>query len=169
MIIPESGVKFGPFNDEQLFWIEKSKFYDNGSKGCRTVEFLYVNEKRTMITIVEAKTTAPNINNPESKSNVQKYIHELEQKIYHTLAMYFGLSIGRHEDIFSELPEKIRKASLKSVRLNVVLVITNFEDEWVEEWNDLLNSELKGLKNAWNNLTITVLNETMAKEIELIL
>ncbi len=169
MIISESGTNFGPFDRERLFYIEESNFYKKEiHKKSRIVEFIYLNKKGTVLRLVEAKKSAPNVQNKSSEQNVKKFVHELEQKIYHTLAIYFGLVIERHKDRYSEVPEKLKNVTLNTVKIEIIIVIPKFEKEWAKDLQEFLSSELSGLKTAWHNVTIYVLNETMAKKIGLI-
>ncbi len=168
IIIEESGLKFGPFETENLFAIEKSKFYNNGKDKLRTVEFLHISDDQHTLICVEAKTTAPNINNIKSELDVKRYIHELEQKIYHSLTCIYGLCSGRHIDTFCEVPVKIISANIMQVRLIPILVITDFADEWLPQWSDKINFELSGLKRAWKIEKIVVTNENGVKKMGLV-
>lgn len=166
--IDESGVTFGPFPNDNIFLIEKSKFYDNGRDKLKTVEFVYVNSSATNLLFLEAKTTAPNINNPASKEDIQIYLNDLEKKFHHSLAVTFGLIQGRHEDEIDEVSSKIKNVDLKTIKIVLTLVITNFKIEWLPEWQDLLNEEFRGLKRAWKNVEIYVINKEIAKEKNLV-
>ena len=59
--IVESGVNFGPYAEDNLFYIEKSDLYKSLGAGIKTTEFvLRANELEPAILFVEAKTNAPN-------------------------------------------------------------------------------------------------------------
>lgn len=166
--IKESGVVFGPFNSDQLFHIEDSKYYDQGDSGLKTVEFVYSSASKNNLLFVEAKTSAPNVNNKDSTQNIKDYILDLERKFYHSLATMFGLINGRHIDSYSEVPEHILKTDLKTVKINLFLVITSFETSWLDDWKNLLNQELSGFKKAWNINEIYVINTEVAKEFDIV-
>ena len=59
-IIKESGIDFGPFQDDDLFCIEKSQLYHSLGKGLKTVEFILLRNAGKNIILLEAKTTCPN-------------------------------------------------------------------------------------------------------------
>ncbi len=40
-VIRESGISFGPFEDEQVFHIEESNVYKQIGQGGKTVEFMH--------------------------------------------------------------------------------------------------------------------------------
>jgi len=168
IVIEESGEQFGPFKHENFFYIEKSKFYDNGAKGLKTVEFVLVDSKKTNLVLVEAKTSAPNVNNPGSVNDVENYILDIERKFYHSLASTVGLVTGRHKDYVAEFPENMKSIKYKDIKIILYLVITSFKEEWLSDWKDLLNRELSGFKRAWNIDEIYVLNTNLAKEMKLI-
>ena len=55
--IVESGVNFGPYAEDNLFYIEKSDLYKSLGAGIKTTEFvLRANELEPAILFVEAKT-----------------------------------------------------------------------------------------------------------------
>ncbi len=63
-IINESGVAFGEFNSDDLFYIEESDLYKSLGTGIKTVEFIVLDQKDTII-FLEAKTGCPNPQNKE--------------------------------------------------------------------------------------------------------
>ena len=48
-IINESGVAFGEFNSDDLFYIEESDLYKSLGTGIKTVEFIVLDQKDTII------------------------------------------------------------------------------------------------------------------------
>lgn len=46
VVIEESGVRFGPFDRERLFQIEHSDIHKRAGKGIKTVEFIYLTERK---------------------------------------------------------------------------------------------------------------------------
>lgn len=61
----ESGMTFGPFDDEKIFYIEKSKMLKH-CQGIRPVEFVY-HKKKYVLMFIEAKSSSP-IKNSEDLS-----------------------------------------------------------------------------------------------------
>lgn len=69
--IEESGAIFGPFNEADLFHIEKSEILRKLGDKIKTVEFVVVRNDNHALVFVEAKSKCPNAANR----------HENEEKI----------------------------------------------------------------------------------------
>lgn len=53
----ESGMTFGPYSDDEFFYIEKSKMLKK-CQGIKTVEFIF-HPKKSLLYFVEAKSSSP--------------------------------------------------------------------------------------------------------------
>lgn len=67
--IIESEMHFGPYDEQDLFHIEKASLYKNLGEGIKTVEFV-LRYREKSICFVEAKRSMPNAENrQETKEN----------------------------------------------------------------------------------------------------
>ena len=75
--IPESDVIFGPYDEKDLFHIEKSELYKSLGEGLKTVEFiLRASATEQGIVFVEAKS---NGSNPENKDTSEEKRKKFEK------------------------------------------------------------------------------------------
>lgn len=99
MIIEESGMRFGEYADNRMFYIEKSPQYQNHliSNGIKTCEFILL--RNSTLCFVEAKTSCPNqISEDTPEDMIEKYnayINEITTKMRHSLALYASILLGR--------------------------------------------------------------------------
>ena len=93
--IYESGAKFGPFPEKDIFYIEKSERYASLGKGVKTVEFICTNDGGNNIILLEAKTTCPNVDNKnESREKTVKYNEyylEITKKVEDSLQLLMAI------------------------------------------------------------------------------
>jgi hypothetical protein len=169
-IIKESGMDFGPFQDEHCFYIEKSKIYAAIQDGVPMAEFLLwrMNKKsRPTIWIVEAKSSSPR---PQT-IRFKEYIGEIREKLKNALLLYIAICMRRHSPAEDELPKLFKDATLSTLDFCLVLVINGHKDEWLPPLKDSLYKELKstiktlGLSDIHS---VKVLNDVLAKEMGLI-
>lgn len=166
--IPESGVLFGPYDEKELFHIEKSKLYTFLGTGIKTVEFILradVTERR--IVFVEAKTNAPNPENrdtsEETRQKFEIFYTEVPDKFVDSLGIYTAALLKRFEDT-SEVGEELSLTDLKDVKLTFALVITNplAQIEWLPPIKAVLEDRLRRWMKIWD-VDIVVLNQELAK------
>lgn len=83
--IIESGMRF---DNADAWRIEKSALYTSlskGNDGFKVVEFIRVKDGNYIF--VEAKSSFPNLHNPDSIENVEKNINIILNKFVHSLSM----------------------------------------------------------------------------------
>lgn len=56
--IQESGMTFGPFQEDQIYWIEKASAYKSLGQGIKSVEFVY-KKNADKLFFIEAKSSCP--------------------------------------------------------------------------------------------------------------
>ena len=94
--IPESDVIFGPYDEKDLFHIEKSELYKSLGEGLKTVEFiLRASTTERGIVFVEAKS---NGSNPEKKMSQKKNVKSLKNSI-----RIFRTSLWTHWEFIQQL------------------------------------------------------------------
>ena len=58
--IEESGMNFGPFSEDQIFYVEKSNIYNKLQNGLPVAEFMLIQSDKNLLLVVEAKSSSPN-------------------------------------------------------------------------------------------------------------
>ena len=99
-IIKESGIDFGPFQDDDLFCIEKSQLYHSLGKGLKTVEFILLRNAGKNIILLEAKTTCPNEKKKDkseaNKLKYEEYFAKIAQKVEDSVNVFLASFLGRY-------------------------------------------------------------------------
>ena len=158
VILMESGMQFGPYPIDNFFHIESSSSYKDIQKGVKIAEFLLFRQiKRPQILIIEAKTTAPR--------EFEDYICQICEKFTHTLILFTAIYLERHKAI---VPLPLQDIPLEQVEFLFVLVVKNYQKEWLPPLQDKLNLSLKPLLKTWNLSKVLVMNEEIAREKKLI-
>lgn len=172
-IVYESGVNFGPFDENEFFHIEKSKIYQKLGEDIKTVEFVFLQKNKNLI-FLEAKTTCPNAEHryDTSKNELKydEYYSDITQKIKDSMQLLIAALVGRIEDT-DEIGKDIKKKSvLKEAKFKFVLVITTAKatESWLPGPKAEIEQRLLPLRKIWG-FDIIVLNKSMAIERGLIL
>ena len=164
-LINESGMKFGPYPEEDLFQIEKSTQYTSRlmSKGIKSCEFIIRRGKR--ILFVEAKTSNPKSidgDGPvEKKINYESYIDDIVTKMRESLDIYFSILLKKSNQ--DDVGSNLRCANLNDREIRFVLVIKNAKKEWLPPLQEKLQKQLSHCNRIWKADTF-VINEEMALE-----
>jgi hypothetical protein len=166
--ITESGMDFGKFDEDNLFYVEKSDLYKSLGLGIKTVEFVTLQGKDNII-FVEAKTGCPNPANKgkggEDAERFNSFYDDIADKFVDSLQVYMAGVMENYTDT-DEIGNSLKNIKpLKSKHLKFVLVITS--DEILEDWlrgpKLELEERLKKAKKIWD-VNIVVLNRKMAIE-----
>lgn len=166
IVIKESGMRFGEYDEKDVFYIEKSDEYQkklmpNGVKSCE-----FILKKDNVIYFVEAKTTCPNeitANTPDEKiRKYHEYIEDIMDKMRDSLALYASVLLKRHE--MADIPADMLSPDLSGQRIKLVLVVKNAEDAWLIPLKDKLSKVLKHDSRIWKFEEIYVINEKRARE-----
>lgn len=166
--INESGMKFGPYDPERLFQVEKSKTYERVKTDVKIAEFILLRspETKPKILILEAKTSFSHPTNPEFDNSID----EIADKFINAFNLFMAMYLKRYD--YNELSQTLQNINLEMVQFRLVLVIKNHQKDWVKSLKEGLykNKKLKALRQIWNlgEKTILVLNEEMARENHLI-
>ncbi len=161
--IPESGMVFGPFPQEDCFYIEKSALYHNLQGGVKMAEFalLRQNQAVPVVWLVEAKSSSPR---PENAYNFADFINEIRDKLINALSLLVNLRLQRHPQAFAELPSPFQAIELSQLQFRLVLVIRGHKPEWLPPLQDELRKVLKVDTKLWalGPNAVLVFNEEMA-------
>lgn len=168
--IVESGLEFGPFPEEDCWYVEKSACYRRMQK-VKIAEFLIVEHKDAPIVwTVEAKTGSPR---PETVS-FDEFIADICAKLTNAMMLTVAACLGRHPDCAADLPTSLRNLDLARADFRLVLVVKGDPNPWPDDWlppiRDALNSSLKPLASTWRlaPTAVMVFNESLARKYGLI-
>lgn len=164
-VIEESGMRFGEYDIDNIFQIEKSHQYtdklrQNEVKCCEFILF-----RDDTLIFIEAKTTNPReITAESSVEKIRKYneyISDILTKMRHSLLMYANILLDRipNDGISPVFLEK----GLSDRKIKLILVVKNAEISWLLPLSEKLNREFSSEMQIWNISRFFVLNEEQAK------
>lgn len=166
VVIKESGMQFGEYDEKDVFYIEKSDQYQKKlmPHGVKSCEFILKKDKA--LYFVEAKTTCPNeitASTPDEKARkYHEYIEDITDKMRDSLALYASILLRRYE--MAGIPDALLSPDLSEQRIKLVLVVKNAEDVWLIPLKDKLNKALRHDSRIWKFEEIYVINERRARE-----
>ena len=171
--IVESGVNFGPYAEDNLFYIEKSDLYKSLGAGIKTTEFvLRANELEPAILFVEAKTNAPNPENrddsAEKRKKFEEFYTEVPQKFVDSFEIYTAALLKRYSEC-SEIVLNLQVPYLANKKITFLLVITNpaAQIEWLASIKAILEYRLRRWMKIWS-IDVCVFNQELARQYKLI-
>lgn len=172
-IITESGVDFGPIQEDDLFYIEKSQIYHSLGDGLKTVEFIFLRNEGNNIILLEAKKTCPNERNrnesEEKLLKYEEYFSEIAQKVEDSINIFVTSILGRHLPKDNLGRNFYKKIHMKSAKMKFFLVITDpdVQEDWLPGPKAELERRLLSLRKIWK-LDIVVMNRDIARKKGLI-
>ncbi|MEQ8187998.1 MAG: hypothetical protein ABRQ39_08515 [Candidatus Eremiobacterota bacterium] len=168
IVIPESGMTFGPFADNNVFYIEKSKIYQELQQRLPIAEFLVL-MRDDSIWIVEAKSSSPNPENKESEKKFDDFITDISDKLIDALTLAVSVIIKRHDNAINEIHQNLQNGIISGNAIKLCLIIKGHKDEWLIPIQDALNQnqQLYRNKKIWR-FEIAVMNDEMARMAKLI-
>lgn len=170
--IIESDMQFGPYSDEEVFWIEKSRLYTEKlqQSSVKCCEFILNRGKN--IYFIEAKKSCPNQltanSTEEKKDKYNKYIEDITEKMRHAISTYASLLLNRHQT-GEELPPNLAKNDLSKMTIKLVLVVKTAEASWLIPLMDVLNQKLRKDSCIWRDVQLYAINEAKARELHLVI
>ena len=175
MIINEQGIVFGEFENENVFWIERSSLYQKFSNNeIRSVEFILFRDPNELW-LIEAKSGAPK---PSKQEDFNSFITKIYEKMTHSLSLLISALINRNVDEQAELSHTFRQMNWQVITFKFVLVI-NWDPAHPDTWLSPLRNALQrkfseqipaGLK-IWRiqpEYSVIVINQKMAMKYGLI-
>lgn len=167
--IEESGVKFGGFDEECLFWIERSDIYKQMGEGIKTVEFIHLTEEENVL-FVEAKTSCPNVANKNDNEDKQKkyeeYYADVADKFIDSVNMFATTVLGRNGHSGDVGENILQKNTYAKNKIKFVLVVAGAEESWLGGPKAELELRLLRFRKIWK-AEVVVLNKRMAVEFGL--
>lgn len=167
--VTESGLTFGPFEDDDLFEVEKSTIYQSIQQNVPIAEFVFLRRANNPVVFtVEAKKSSPQ---PGNHVDFDDFITEIVQKLTNTFSITHALVLGRHPDYLDVISDRFRCLDLRSCGHKLVLVINGHKDEWLPPLKAALQNELRPLIKTWGlgADSVLVLNEGLARRHGLII
>lgn len=169
--ILESEMKFGEFDEADLFHIEKSRIYKDLGEGIKTVEFILRYGGNSVI-FLEAKKKCPNAANryesEEKEQKFEEYYSSVTEKFIDSLQIYLASVLNKYEES-SEVGAELRNVkSLRNIELKFILVVKEAEDiAWLAGPLAELRTRLFRYRKIWG-IKVMVLNEALAKDYKLV-
>ncbi len=162
--IEESGMAFGPFQEENVFYVEKSELYKKLGSKVKIGEFIL--KRGNKLLFVEAKSTAPNPNS-DTGEDFYEYIDDISKKLRNSLELFLSANHEIQIDKNQEAVKLIEFDKFNKMALQFILVIRKHDKEWLQPVRDALDSYLIAQRKIWN-IKIVVLNPELAKKYKLI-
>lgn len=163
--ITESGMEFGPFENETCFYIEKSRIYSELHYSFRISEFLVFQKEHNRLLIVEAKSSSPNPGS--SIERFEQFIDEISEKLNHAWNLTLSMLLRRHESFYDELPVAFKELDFASLNVVLLLVIKGHNSKWLPPLQEALQKSLKNFSRIWKT-RVFVINDKLAKSYGLI-
>ncbi len=163
----ESNMVFGPFEEADIFEIEKSNVNQMIGSHIRTVEFIMRKEGRhqeEQILFIEAKSSTPQ--KQISTMRYDEFITEISEKFIQSFEIYHALKCNRyHTDV--NMGEHLMRQEWDKVHIKFVLIIHGHKKEWLSPLREALMKNMGIHLKIWKS-TVVVLNDEMAKRRKLI-
>ena len=171
--IPESGMNFGPFVQDECFHVEASKVYKDIQDGVKMAEFLWLctngnTDNNPTIWIIEAKPSSPHPDN--SPEDFDEFIDEIKQKLINALSLGLASVLERHPKAELELPCAFKTINLSQVQVKFVVVMKDHPVNALSPITDALKKALHPTIKTWafDPASVIILNEALARERGLI-
>lgn len=166
--IEESGMIFGPFDNQACYRIEHSNGHKSLGNGFKMVEFTYFDESVEKLWLVEAKSSIPNPKTDAAK--YETYFDQVFEKFENALLLHGTGALDRNQDCSSELPAKMYEMPWSTLQLQLRLVIPNVPNEFLPQLTDKLKQRLQKLLAIWRHdlMDVKVINAEFARREGLI-
>lgn len=155
----ESEMTFGPFDDADIFRIEKSYLLSR-CRNTKTVEFIWKQKKKRLI-FVEAKSSSPVVRG-RNREHYEAFITEITSKFVDSFNLLMA-GLMRRRAGWEEIPSGMADANYSDMEFKFILIVKNHEETWLEPLRMELEKAMRGHRKVWNS-TIIVMNEKIARE-----
>lgn len=158
--VRESGLEFGPFDERDLFRVEKSP-YVSRLQGIKACEFAWWKKTKHQLLLVEARSTIPN----PKKSPVEydKFFSDIFEKFDNSMQLLAVGNLKRTAALSSELGDGISQVDWSKASIRLFLVIPQVPKEYLPPITDKLREILCRQHKIWR-AEVFVINETMARK-----
>lgn len=159
----ESKMIFGPFEEADIFEIEKSNVNQMIGEHIRTVEFIMCREENQIL-FLEAKSSSPQ--EKTGKERYDAFVTEIVEKFVQSFEIYHTLRYKRYDTNVS-MGEHLLQQEWDKVQIKFVLVIHGHQKEWLAPLREALIRNMRVYLKIWRS-TVVVLNDEMAEQYKLI-
>jgi hypothetical protein len=162
-------LSFGKYAEGDVFHAEKSDLYRKLGGSVKSVEFILRKDRYTLLW-VEAKSSSPDPNNPQSGDAFDRFISEICEKFEHSLSFYASAILRRISDTRNEISTQLREADYAAASLKLILVMNGHKEMWLRPVADTLKCKLRVHAKIWRIdpvHDIAVINEDGAKAYKL--
>lgn len=176
VIIEESGMQFGEYDENQIFRIETSPQYTKSLRQNRIKSCEFILQRENRLYFFEAKSSCPRqivedippTEREEKKKAYDKFVEEIVLKMRHSLSLYGNILLKRFPQ--DDVPNAMINPNLKDKSIYLILVI-NTHGAWEPEpeLEDDLNLHLNDVLKIWKIQRLLVINDQIAREKNFIL
>lgn len=159
----ESGMTFGPFDDSQIFRIEKFRMLEHCS-GVKSVEFIY-RKKKYVLMFIEAKSSSP-IRRSGNMANYERFLDEIAHKFTDSFHLYMA-GLWKRKVGYEEIGDELMNADYEKMKFVFVLIINGHEETWLPPLIEDLRRKTRCFHEIWNS-ELVVMNDKIAREAHLI-
>lgn len=160
IVFQESGLNFGPFNENSIFRIEQSQSYIKIQQNTKIAEFLWVSNTQKLW-IVEAKSTIPK---PTNTEEYEKFFDDIRCKILNAISLTVSGALKRSHVDLKEIPEQIIDLNWSTIDIHLALVIPSVPKAMLPPITDKFRAVMKGYIKSWgiSEPSVNVLNREQA-------
>lgn len=169
VIIKESGMQFGEYDDSQVFQIEKCEQYAKNlrQKGIKSCELILRKEKSLFF--IEAKSSCPRqvvkgiSDGNEKKKKYDEFVEDIVLKMRHSLSLYGNILLKRYTQ--KNVPLDLADPDLSNSDIYLILVINPQNGTWEPEpeLQDDLRCQLQSEIKIWNITSLLVISAQTAR------
>jgi hypothetical protein len=147
----ESEMTFGPYSDDDFFYIEKSHMLKK-CQGVKTVEFIF-HPKKSLLYFVEAKSSSP--------KDAELFAKEIAQKFIDSFQLFMaGLLKRKIGD--EEIGKNIKNLDYQKTNFRFFLIIQGHDELWLPPLKTEIEKNMRAFKTIWNSEVI-VMNDDIAR------
>lgn len=174
VIIRESELSFGKYDEADVFHIEKSpqyiKVHRHGVKSCE-----FILKRGNQLYLVEAKSSCPRLitdgtleERKKQEESFRSFIEEVALKMRHSLLLYGNILLRKKEQ--AGVPVNCLLKDLSDIKLQLILVINTNKGDWkpAPELHDALQRYLRIEMRLWKIPSFLVLSARKAREKQLL-
>lgn len=157
--VTESGIEFGPFEQDHIFHVEKSPCVTS-LKGIKVCEFAWRSVKENQLVFIEAKSSVPH----PSKSPIEyeEYFNDMLEKFDNSLQLLLVGCVHKNTMLASELAPGVSGVNWNRTKILFYLVIPQAPIGVLEGLTSKLRRSLRRQLKIWEAEAF-VINEQLVK------
>lgn len=176
VIIEESGMQFGEYQEDEVFQIETSEQYTKKLRQNKIKSCEFILQREDKLYFFEAKSSCPrqivedipDDDKEAKKKRYNEFVEEIVLKMRHSLSLYGNILLKRYTQ--NDVPNSMTDPNLMNKSIYLILVI-NTNGAWAPEpeLEDDLNLQLNDVMKIWQTKRLLVINDQTAREKHFIL